>query len=328
LIGVLQLFESVPAAFNVLMHGYWRDVLYEFCGVKPHIQEERQNEFLTKLRRRLGQSDGPLQFTDDAQLSLLANVALKEARAISGKDRVIRFEALQEKWSMLIEEYMKLHPSTGQQDPDDRIEYQKNLTRSVQYLCQRKVLFQGHQWTCDYCKNINWVSIDDLRSTMPCSVCGRVEPAFVSGEWEFRVNPFVVQAYRDDGVEPVIWALWHLSDRSRTCFYFTPSLELSKSYPGKKGGDAEVDAVAVVDGAVYVVEAKRSARITDHQIDRLLCAVEHIRPDVLLFACMEATDSRLGSITKRIRAGLPTGVELEILSFDPTRLDWTPFLPA
>ena len=35
---------------------------------------------------------------------------------------------------------------------------------------------------------------------MTCAVCRREEPASISGDWQFRPNPFLIEAYR---------ATWH-----------------------------------------------------------------------------------------------------------------------
>jgi hypothetical protein len=329
LIGVLQLFESLPDAFSVLMHGYWRGVLHHLRGAATGSEEQKRAELLRVLRKRVGKH-GPLTFADDDQLHWLAREALRAGRMIAREPRYIPYAELNLRWKTDVEAYLTAHPSHGTNDSDARFRNVRNLDRSVQYLCQREALFQGREWRCRSCYNRNWVGINDLNSTLACSVCRRSEPAPVSGDWQFRLNPFVLEAYRDHGIEAAIWALWTLSDRSRNSFYFVPSLKLWLSHPGSADDDcdAEVDSVAVVDGTVYLVEAKSSSGLNDGEIRQLLLATDRVRPDVLLVACMSPPNTSLDRAARRLRAELPTDTKLEVLTFNPAELACSPFLPA
>jgi hypothetical protein len=53
LLGVLQLFETLPDAFDVLMHGYWRDVLKQLGAEPVEINPALRIRFLGKLRKKL-----------------------------------------------------------------------------------------------------------------------------------------------------------------------------------------------------------------------------------------------------------------------------------
>ena len=58
---------------------------------------------------------------------------------------------------------------------------------------------------------------------------------------------------------------------------------------------------------------------------KLILAAERIRPDVVVFGCMEAGGS-LDRVAAEIRAALPSGVALEVLTFDPNELERMPWL--
>ena len=173
------------------------------------------------------------------------------------------------------------------------------------------------------------VSIDAITRTLACDICRNERSAPVSGDWAFRLNDFVLEAYRDHGVEPVVWSLWRLSERSRTSFYFAPSMSLWDDYPERVDGpSAEIDALAVVDGALYLIEAKASARLSANQMKDLQDVCERVRPDVLLIALMEAKpaaglDRRLDDLKEQL---LPL-TKLEVLRFDPTILEDGSMLP-
>jgi hypothetical protein len=328
--GVLQLFESVPDAFSVLMNAYWRDVFHYLGAVASNTDEEKENQFIEVLRRRMRQGDGALRFENDDQLGRLAQEALRAGRMVARETRYVWYGQLVKRWLRLAKYYLTAHPSTGRTDTDARVRDVRYLNRSVQYVCKREVFFQGREWRCRSCYNRNWVGIDDLSRTLVCSICGRDEPAPVSGSWQFRINPFVLEAYRDHGSEAVIWALWQLLEQSRASFYFVPSLKLWHSYPRSVADpcDAEVDDVAVVDGLVYLVEAKSSKGLGEGEIKQLLIAAERIRPDVLLVACMSPERAALDRSANELREALSPDIKVELLTFDPAALDRSPFLPG
>jgi hypothetical protein len=168
-----------------------------------------------------------------------------------------------------------------------------------------------------------------VERTLVCDICQNETSAPVSGDWAFRLNDFVLEAYRDHGIEPVVWSLWRLSVRARTSFYFAPSMSLWDDYPENVDGPiAELDALAVVDGMLYLIEAKASARLSADQIKSLVDICERVRPDVLLIALMEAKpsaglDRRLDGLKLRL---MPR-TKVEILRFERSDLEDGSMLP-
>ena len=102
-----------------------------------------------------------------------------------------------------------------------------------------------------------------MSTLLKCDVCGQAESAPVSGDWHFRANDFLLEAYREHGVEAIVWTLWILWSRAQRSFYFAPSMWLWETYPLRKedGPTVEIDALAVVDGKLYLCEAKSSAAL-------------------------------------------------------------------
>src|SRR5262245_11806983 len=283
LLGVLQLFESLPDAFNVLMDGFWHDVLHNL-GASPIDKRTDLPELLIKtLRRRLNRPVRTLAFDTQEREQRLAREALRIARSYRREQRYCRYDQLKQQWSTIVDNYLSQNPRP---DNDDEPYYrdEQRLDRSIQHVCQCEVLFQGREWQCRRCFNRNWLGVDALGRTMTCEVCGRTDPAPVSGEWHFRINPFVLEAYAEHGTEAAVWALWLLSQRAQYSFYFAPSLKLWLTPPSTvdQPCDAEIDAVAVVDGLTYVVEATTSKGLDSDEIERLSIVTDRIRPDVML----------------------------------------------
>jgi len=205
-----------------------------------------------------------------------------------------------------------------------------HLNRSIQYLCQREIVFQGKEWQCQTCFNRNWTTIEAMTRTLACEVCGRKEPAPVSGDWHFRANPFVIDAYREHGIEAVIWTLWQLSERARRSFYFAPSLWLWNDYPDRRDSvaDAEVDLLVVVDGALYQVEAKTSPVLDSEGVNQLVSVASRIRPDVLLLSFMDEPNGNMAGVKSQVQQRLGRDIRVELMGLDPNLLVRDALLPS
>jgi hypothetical protein len=331
LIGVLGLFDTLSDAFDVLMDGFWREELQRLGGVPAEKADTARAELIKRLRRRLKQFDGPLQFSTDEEIKRLASEALRAGRMLGRERTHVPYHKLKARWSAVAEAFLAAHPRVGQDDDDDHYRDEALLSRSVQFLCRREVLFQGRDWRCRSCFNRNWVGIEALTRTMTCAVCRREEPAPVGGDWQFRPNPFLIEAYRDHGTEALVWALWRLWKRwQRRSFYYAPSLRLWREYPKSTRGtaDVEIDAIAVVDGRVHLVEAKSASGLDSGEIKQLVFAAEHIRPDVLVIACMDEPTDALDRACVKLREALPVGIAVEAMTFKSEQLDRTPLLPS
>jgi hypothetical protein len=169
-----------------------------------------------------------------------------------------------------------------------------------------------------------------MRATLKCQICKQTEAAPVSGDWHFRANSFVVEAYREQGVEAVIWTLWRLWDAARQSFYFAPSMWLWESYPKARedGPDIEVDALAVVDGRLYLCEAKSSSGLDNKQIEQLVSAATRIRPDTLLITCMDEMTAALRSSAEALQKRLGAEIRVEVMELQADSLKRNSILPA
>jgi hypothetical protein len=327
LLGVLDRFTTLPDAFAVLMSGYWRTVLLQLGALPAEKNAALREELLRTLRKRLGRPRGELKFATDNELQRLAREAIRFGRKVQHEDRHVRYQWLLRLWLETLHRFFAQHPD-GDKDSDEFYRNKRHLDHSIQHLCQTEVLFQGREWQCRHCYNRNWVTIGNMLSTLKCDVCGRPEPAPVSGDWHFRANEFVIDAYREHGVEAVIFALWQLSERARSSFYFAPSMKLWEDYPEMPDVTTiEIDALMVVDGWPYLCEAKSSAALDEDEIEKLVSAATHIRPDVLLIACMEENTTGLNRAMQTLKQRLPKGIETEVLAFQGSALEDDPILP-
>jgi hypothetical protein len=330
LIGTLGLFDNLHEAFDVLMSRYWRSVLQDLGGVPEEKEVGPRDRLIQTLRKRVGQASGPLTFASDDQLDRLAREAMRAGRMIGRERRHVTYGELHERWTALCDAYFAKHPAGAKSDAEDYYRDHRWLDQSIQLLCQREVLFQGREWRCRSCYNRNWVSIDELGRTLICGICGREEAAPVAGHWQFRGNPFLLEAFRDHGTEAAVYALWRLADRARQSFYFAPSLKLWCDRPKDDSTpcDVEVDAIAVVDGHVCLVEAKSGGGFSEVEIHQLVMAAERIRPDLVLLAGGEDSRAALERAADRLRPQLPPRIQTEITALHANDLESSPLLPG
>ena len=262
-----------------------------------------------------------MRFENDVQLDRLASEAIRYGRKAGTSERTTNYKAFFDRWSALVSADMKETPHLSEYD---RAYYEdpERLNHALQFVCRRKLFFQGRDWTCRRCFNRNWTSIDDLRSVALRGLQGR---DFGTGIWGMGLQAKQLHRlpYREHGIEPVIWTLWRLWNNARSSFYFAPSLNLWEKYPeGRQAQEnAEVDALAVVDGALYLCEAKTSAGLDAQQIVQLISAAERIRPDVVLISCTDKISSNMKAAASQIQTTVGDEIKVELLELTPETLE-------
>lgn len=337
LLGVLQMFDDVPIAFRVLMNGFWRQELQLFGASLIEKRADLPSRVVQAVRNRLGQRTGPLHLETETQLQRLGQIALTVAAELRAEIPNRTYGNLRAHWEKMTSDWLVSTPFGNENTTDEERArddaYYKDpylLDRSIQYLCGRGVLFQGYGWACKSCYNKNWVGIEAIGKTITCAICRTDRAAPVSEEWHFKPNGFIIDAYRLHGVEPVVWSLWRLSEEARSSFYFAPSLRLWKNYPRdetNKLWDVEIDALAVVDGRLYAIEATRSKDLDDEELKKLQLAAERIRPDMLIVTCTANSNAAAAKLHKRLTEKMPKGVAVRIEIFRPEDLHMSPNLP-
>jgi hypothetical protein len=326
LLTVLEHFENLPDAFAVLMNGFWREVLIDLGAVPAEKNPALRSELATTLRKRFGNR---VAISSDEDFDRLAREAIRFGRKAGREARHVAYGALHTKWTALLEADLQkdAHLSEAEKGRWRDVRF---LDRSIQHLCRRNVLFQGREWKCRLCYNKNWAAIDNMRGTLECEVCKRTQSAPVSGDWHFQASSFVLEAYREHGVKAVVWTLWRLSRRARRSFYFAPSMCLWETYPqtGNDGPIVELDVLAVVDGELYLCEAKSSSGLNPSQIEQLAAAATRVRPDVLLVSCMDEPTPSLRAAVTSLQSRLAPDVRVELLEFRLEELREGSMLPA
>lgn len=328
LLGALQHFNSLPDAFEALMHDFWRETLRKLGADPSHLDDQLEADFQKIIAKRLRANKGEWEVTVEQDRQTVAREALRIAAQLRRPDRFVRYDNLNSRYNDLVTNFLEEN-SNLTECLFDEFRSGGELDASIQYLCERKVLFQGHEWQCQNCFNRNWVSIDDLSRVMACNVCQNEAPPPVSGGWQFKASGFLVEAYSDHGTEPAIWALWQLAERARKSFYFLPStLIWFDSYREDRANDCEVDLLAVLDGETIAVEATASKTLKVSEIQKLAAFAERVRPNKLYVVCGADGHRAREKLATRIQASLPDAVKVEVATFELSGEQYDPYLPS
>lgn len=162
---------------------------------------------------------------------------------------------------------------------------QAALTDSLEYLVERKVLFQIHKWRCHYCGHINVKSIDDLKKENECSICQTNYFAPIDLSWEFKFNSFVANSLAARNGLTVLWALGYLHDSLfQGSFYYLPEANLYYEENGQEKWE-EIDILSVGGSRFLIGEAKKTATSflrKDGEMAKFITKVNALKPNVAL----------------------------------------------
>lgn len=321
--ALVRLSGGIHRAGEIFLNKFWMDQL-EGLGATSSAGEERLPEVTRRLQNRLRAG----AITTSEEWTRLARVVLTEARAVRLAPRYLRFDRLAERFEEFRDAYWSTHqPGVPREEWD--ADEKRSLAASVRYLCEQEILHQGHDWLCPHCKNNNWISIAALSKSMICEVCGATEAAPVAEAWRFKLNAFVLEGLRDHGLLAYLWCLAKLSDRAQSSFYYLEPHELffTTDSAFQRRPDAEVDLIAVVDGAVYLCEVKSSNQSID--LEKLAELAKRIRPDVVTLAVMASDSPALRRRLSDLEALLAgTDIAAELIALAPQDIDDSPHLPT
>lgn len=286
--------------------------------------EKTKSLRLSTLKKRL--KDG--EISTEAQWERIGRVVAQEARQVRLAPRHLDFYELVGRFEAFRNAFWSVNEPGSPREEWDRDE-KESLASSVQYLCSRDILHQGHEWLCGHCKYNNWLSIDALRRTMTCEVCANTAPAPVAEAWCFKLNAFVLEGLRDHGLLANLWCLDRLSENADSSFSFLEPHELFLTTDSsmRRKSDAEFDLIAVVNGTVKLCEAKTSSR--DIDLEKFARTVRQLRPDVAVLAIMEPASPAISRKHRELEQLLANDdIVVEIITLRDHDLRDDPHLPT
>lgn len=187
--------------------------------------------------------------------------------------------------------------------------------RLIEWLVERRILFQGYKFTCLNCGLGRWYSINSLSDTQTCEGCGHLSRKPVSPnvlQWRYRLNETVAQAV-DQGVLPHLLAVnqmigWRHDERA-PLYGYLPGVQLS---PRVTGGPAEIeiDLLAIKGGRIIIGECKRGGdRITDVTVERFAQLGHLLKASRIIYATASTFDDDIVALDGAIEKSKPAVVE-------------------
>jgi hypothetical protein len=172
--------------------------------------------------------------------------------------------------------------------------------KMIEVLVSAHVLHRGFIFKCQFCRNADWFSIDEVSQNFKCKRCGRSQGISSANYWYgtyepgwfYKLDEIVYQFLRHNGYVALL-ALDHLRRKAEESFLYTPDIELTKR--GAAEASMELDILCVADGAMMIGEAKKEDRLgtskreeieTVRRYNRL---AEQIGAEALVFATFADT---------------------------------------
>lgn len=268
LLGVFQLFRSLPEALIFLTNPYWLSVIERLCPTEPDANQERVDELGRELRQTLEAHGEAIDFGRLAKRVMSRTSGWLQADSKRGD--YIRYSDL-----------MAAMPNNLRNN-----EGRHTLEQSVQYLRDRNFLRQGYAWKCKVCQHPNWINLEDIVPILRCEVCRVKESSPVQGNTNvhFRLNPFVATAFSSSSAQAAVaWVLNRLANRASWSFMFSPALNVYKV--GEPNPFTDLDVLAAIDGELFLLEVKRGfAGVNEREVETLVEVATRLRPDVAGFA--------------------------------------------
>ncbi|MEQ9317452.1 MAG: hypothetical protein RLN72_16505 [Henriciella sp.] len=309
--GVLGLLNGVRPATAFASHRFWREQLKSW-GATSKVSDEAVASVLNSLTKRTRNQD----LTDDEILSEVAEIAVKQRKAFRAPVRGIRFSKLNEEWTAYLEEFRARdadqYPEGEERSDWDHYE-ENSLKTALEQLVSRSALSQGISNRCRKCHNENWFAVSDIQEIMECRICSTTHSIPMLVDWEFRLNPFLLECFGEQGIEAVIWALGIVYNRAETSLMFREPTDLWLENSENPRPDTDIDLSAVIDGRFFAIEVKSSKRLFSVPRRRQFAELARkLQPDVAVAAVMDSfTLEQRRNIESELRA-LVANDEIEI----------------
>lgn len=301
--GLLGLFRDLREAATPFRDGFLRRAIYELSG-RPRQVDERTRESLGKALAKDGRR-------------LLSDLRRDPARACDWiADKALQHLGGQPAHVMNFDWFLQRvlagkRLAASSDVSEDRGDGAHASARSrwqveLEWLVEKKVLFQGFSPRCPNCGLVEWYSLDDAHHVIQCRGClGEIRIA-PEQEWYYALNTLVASAVGQFGVVPLVLALAQLSEQARESFMFRPSTELYQNVE-QDGPSAEIDILCVIDGKLFIGEVKtRASQFGGAQEERLLEVAEKLHADVVVLAAIAGRMGVLHEAGKRIAERLRT----------------------
>lgn len=169
--------------------------------------------------------------------------------------RAVRFTDLQAR------AYEVVHPGGGRLRAERRQSAESWLQSWSDDSLRRELLLAGYLLDCSHCSARLWYRSDLITQTFRCTRCDATSVVPATASRTFRLNEAFF-SFRDQGGHVVTLALARLRRAAVYSFLYFPETIVTR-----RGGSREIDAAALLDGRLALVEAKTNNSVTRSEVE-------------------------------------------------------------
>jgi hypothetical protein len=220
----------------------------------------------------------------------------KLAQHVRVRENEVTFQFLERKLGEERAEFRSEHPSDEGETVNAEAESTQaraDLRRAIQGFVDAKILRQGTNSRCRHCGSKIWQEISSLKQEFTCLGCGALVHTAVESTWFYRLNTLLRSGIAEHGTVALIAALAQAREKARNSFIYSPGLEFYQNYEDKTP-TAELDAICLIDGQVWVGEVKtNAAEFKPKEIDKLLRESKKLNADKAFVFALEGDQDAL-----------------------------------
>lgn len=326
LIGILGMAGGLQQAAHLLLHPFLERTFAKLGGT-TRLSGPDVTPTVNRLEKR-SKHRSEFNLKDLNDRTALAHLIVQAARGLGASREFIPYDELQKEWKIYRESFWATQPKNNHADPSvdwDGLEA-KSLDECLVIMRRKRMIFQGHAWTCQRCLHKNWVDLGAIKPQLDCDVCNRQTHAPVDIRWIFRPNEFLIESLRNHSVLSLVWTLAALCYRARSSIVFVEPTWFGFT-DDAENPDAEADLMVLVDGQALLCEVKASwSSLRGIDIESLVKLAKRLRPDIALLAIMESGRQQNDAIAKAHAELLSVGITFEVLTLDTFQVEDGPYL--
>ncbi len=282
--GLVNLFGGVWGAGRFFENQFWRTAFLEAAAKPADSVAERAAKVLDVLREAAPETSEDTSVGTEAVLA-----AVDQSLAETIATALYRMEPRPKTFT--IDRLRSLYGQLPREEtvPTERgvrpLKFKDEAEHDMTWLLDDGVLLQGATLTCAFCGIKRWRIVDELASRMRCPECTNDFSLPVEPIWEFQLNGLVRSGLLQDGVLPLLHAVYDLTDRARHMALVMAPQDFFVDYEGPVQTD--LDVIVVCDGRFVIGEVKsHPSRIQAKQLAALSQIARTVRPDEVVIAAV------------------------------------------
>lgn len=305
--GLIGMFGSLNEVEQILEKHFWR-AQFHAMAVPARSQHA---EVIEDLKKRMRARDGRLLIEDDAGWHKLAERVIQKSSRLRVPRLKTRFKKLLQAWQLELAAAIDADEQLHRDRDEILAGASDELQRSLGFLLEHEIFYRGHEWNCRRCSHTNWVGVGALADLLQCEVCRKSHQLPVDVALDFRLNEFFATCLREHDTLTVAWALSALRRQSSNCFIFGPQTSLFRDYAEDQGGrvDRELDVVCIVDGKLFIGEAKIGVElIASSDLQDLAAGARELGADVAILMALSGSRTLMDEKVLQLQALLPNTI--------------------